>query len=411
MANAIERLKVIYAELENLKESIRKLGPVKRDEPLGQLKYSAVEKLYEEFLSIFENETLLLELEKLDKKEVDILENLGKQIRKIYDKIYSYERGNTNRTTMAKFDLKTAVNLIPVMDGSEDMTKRMIDSIDLYSSMIDATEQNLLINFVLKTRLTESAKLRLEKSYTSCKSLIDDIRKHLLTKKSSTALHSQLLKSSQGSRSIEEYGKSLEELFVQLTVSQADGDTSAYNVLKPLNEKLAVQRFADGLRNKNLSLILTARNYDTLKDVIQAAKDEELSSFCSEPRESMFYARRGFSRGNFTRGRYVHNQQSRGGATHRNNYNNNYTCPPRASFGQNLRGFHHSRPGNFRGRRPVSSYKPNGGQYNRYRGPPNRGHNLHYMEGQDQGHSSVPYDDARNVNEQNSTSNNQFFRV
>ncbi|CAH2083624.1 unnamed protein product [Euphydryas editha] len=215
---------------------------------------------------------------------------------------------------MAKFDLKTAVSLIPVMDGSEDMTKRIIDSIDLYSSMIEATEQSSLINFVLKTRLTESAKLRLEKTYTSCSILIADIRKHLLTTKSSTALHSQLFTCSQGSRSIEEYGKSLEELFTQLTVSQADGNTSAYNILKPLNEKLAVHRFADGLRNKNLNLILTARNYDSLKDVIQAAKEEELSSNRNEPRESMFYARRG-GRGNFNQVRYPsYNQRGRGAA-------------------------------------------------------------------------------------------------
>lgn len=38
-------------------------------------------------------------------------------------------------------------------------------------------------------------------------------------------------------RSIEDYGKEIERLFDELTISQADGDTNKFEILRPLNEK------------------------------------------------------------------------------------------------------------------------------------------------------------------------------
>ncbi|KAH9645447.1 hypothetical protein HF086_008793 [Spodoptera exigua] len=101
------------------------------------------------------------------------------------------------------------------------------------------------------------------------------MKNNLLTKQSATALQLELLQSRQGSQSIEEFGKKLEDLFVELTISQADGKEDAYKMFRPVNEKLAIQRFTEGLRNGRLSTILTARDYSELKDVIRAAKDEE----------------------------------------------------------------------------------------------------------------------------------------
>lgn len=46
-------------------------------------------------------------------------------------------------------------------------------------------------------------------------------------------------------------------------------------LLKNVNEKFAIKKFADGLRNRRLSTVIAARNYKSLKDAIQAAKEEE----------------------------------------------------------------------------------------------------------------------------------------
>lgn len=135
-----------------------------------------------------------------------------------------------------------------------------------------------MIKFVLKSRLSQQAKLRLQDDYTTVDSLISDMNKELLPKKGATAIQNKLQKIRQNEMSISDYGKQITELFVDLTISQANGNSECYNILKPINEKQAIKQFSDGLRNRRLSTIISARNYNSLKDAIQAAQDEETSS-------------------------------------------------------------------------------------------------------------------------------------
>ncbi|XP_061704571.1 uncharacterized protein LOC133515938 [Cydia pomonella] len=147
---------------------------------------------------------------------------------------------------MEKFDLKTAVHLLPVMTGEEDITKKLIDSIELYKSMLDQDSIPKLVNFILGA--------------------------------------------------------------------------------------LVAWRFTDGLRNPNLGLILSARNLPTLKDAIQAAKDEEISSIRGIDEPSIFVNQRGFP------GQSYHPRAGRGFYSPRRGMTNNMDM--RYSYDKNraLRG-------------------------------------------------------------------------
>ncbi|KAJ3640553.1 hypothetical protein Zmor_003846 [Zophobas morio] len=90
------------------------------------------------------------------------------------------------------------------------------------------------------------------------------------------------MRATQGNKSVSDFGKEIEEIFVNLTISQANGDSTAFNILKSVNEKNAIKRFADGLRNQKLSTIVAFRNFSSLKDAIQVAQDEEISRFGPE---------------------------------------------------------------------------------------------------------------------------------
>lgn len=83
-------------------------------------------------------------------------------------------------------------------------------------------------------------------------------------------------------------------MFVELTISQADGDSSKFEVLKPINEQIAIKRFADGLRNDRISTIIAARNYSHLKDAISAAKDEEATMMTTGPETIMKVQGKGY---------------------------------------------------------------------------------------------------------------------
>lgn len=84
---------------------------------------------------------------------------------------------------MEKFDLETAIALLPEMTGQEHLTKTLIDSIEYYSEMIRESSHRNLINFVLKTRLTQVAKFYLKANYGNIIDLIQDMKEKLITKK------------------------------------------------------------------------------------------------------------------------------------------------------------------------------------------------------------------------------------
>ncbi|XP_063627450.1 uncharacterized protein LOC134798951 [Cydia splendana] len=200
---------------------------------------------------------------------------------------------------MAKpsFDVKTAIALLPVMTGQEDTTKQLIDGILMYSSIINSETQQVLIDFVLKTRLSSSAKLRLKTSYSSVELLVTDMRTFLLPKKSSESIQAQLYRARQGRRTIEAFGAEIEDLFVNLTISQADGNDSRYDILRPLNEKSAIKRFADGLADPKLSTIISSRQFTSLPEAIRTAIDEHSSS---PQQDQVLHYGRGHSRDKLT---------------------------------------------------------------------------------------------------------------
>ncbi|KAI5634681.1 hypothetical protein NE865_12589 [Phthorimaea operculella] len=277
---------------------------------------------------------------------------------------------------MDKFDLKVALGLLPSMTDSEENTKTLIDAIEYYSSTLDDATQPNLISFVLKTRLSQSAKLKLENTYGTVKDLTKDMRKHLLPQKSATAIQAKMHSLRQNEKSVEEFGKELSEIFVDLTISQADGDASAYKILRPLNEKTAIKRFADGLRNRRLSTIITARDFSTLKDAIQAAKEADGASTSGSADVMGMYRQqnrpfpnrpfRGFSsphtlyrghRGNYnnTRGRSYYNRNPQVPMFNRNfQQRGNPRQPQMSSRGNSTRGKYGQFPRKFPNNRNVN---------------------------------------------------------
>lgn len=114
------------------------------------------------------------------------------------------------------------------------------------------------------------------------------MRTHLLTKKKSdTAIHNELVQIKQNGSSLDKYGSKTENLFSDLTISQADGDQKVLKILRPLKEKIVIKSFVSGLRNRQVSTILIARNYTALKDAIREARDEE-ASYCQNWEESVY---------------------------------------------------------------------------------------------------------------------------
>lgn len=327
-----ENFTQIYDELLIIRKYLIKKGQSRYAGTIASNKFKEAEILY--------NKAHVM-LIKLKEEKSSVVTSLIA----IYDKIYQLfleisqlciKSSSENIVTKMDFDMRTACSLIPLMDGKEETTKRLIDAVDMYAEMLDVAGKKCLIKFVLKGRLSENAKLRLSTSYDTVDGLIQDMRKHLLVKKSFTAIQYKLQRTNQGWRSIDEYGSEIEKLFTDLTISQAEGDASAFAVLRPLNEKMAIKKFSDGLKDSRLSTIVAARNCKSLKDAIQVAKDEDMSTPSSSSRSAdiMQFTRR-------PRGKYKPCSITRGQSHRGTFYSNNYH--PRGS----VRSFQNNNRGRF----------------------------------------------------------------
>lgn len=400
----LKELLSISNKLKEIKDYLIKIGPVRR-----QTSDSAEQKVILAETEYSKLESILLEVQtKIEKSEIssESLKTINSIINSIhicYNKIISlsYTTSKSSKMAADAFDLKTAIALLPIMTDKEQDTKRLIDGIQLYSTMISDNTKNLLIQFVLKTRLSEGAKLRLKATYASIDSLVTDMRTYLIQKKSAAAIQSQILNSNQERRSIEQFGNELEKLFVDLTIAQADGDDSKFNILRPINEKLAIKRFSDGLSNTRLSTIIASRQFTSLPEAIRTAIDEHTLSPNEDhimnirypSNQNRPYNRRGntyINRGYKHFGQNSSSNDGQGQNIPQSNYNNRYM---RVSI---MRG---SNRGNPRGRGFGFPRTPAGNvQYFPRSGEPPRVQVISQE-------SEEP-----TINEPNNMMNNEFFR-
>lgn len=270
-------LSELIVSLKDVRKYLIKIGPSRRTGNIIQIKLQEVDSLCTQYSKI---------LEKIEDIKGSIKEDEYLFIKKTCEQFDSLHKEILNLcsvqtkqlSNMAKFDLKVAINLLPVSSDDEDSIKRLIDGIDYYSSELDDESQRRLVNFVLKNRLSQAAKLKLCSTYGSVSALLCDMKNQLLPKKSTTSIQRKLYNFRQNDLSIDEFGKQVTELFVDLTITQSEGKEDVFKILKPINEKQAIKSFAEGLRNRRLSTLISARNYTSLKDAVQAAVDEETSS-------------------------------------------------------------------------------------------------------------------------------------
>ncbi|XP_059045725.1 uncharacterized protein LOC131841425 [Achroia grisella] len=176
---------------------------------------------------------------------------------------------------MAAFDLKTALLLLPIVNQDEKVIKSLLDGIEFYKTILRPDDHPLLINFILKSRLSSCAKLKLKSNYDNINNLTEDIRKILLPSKSYTFILTQLQKCRQGNRTILEFGDEIERLFVELTIAQAGGLNTAYDILLPINENIAIRQFAYGLNDSRLTMYIICRKISNLQEAVKTAIEEE----------------------------------------------------------------------------------------------------------------------------------------
>lgn len=304
-----------------------------------------------------------------------LLDSIGTVIQERLDDIANNVAEIQTATNMSdNFDLRTASNMLPLMDDSEKITKQLIDAITLYDSFLNNAGKKLLTNYVLKARLSQGAKLRLQETYDTNDDLVAAIKRHCLVPKSAAAVSAKLNSARQGGRSIEQFGKSIEEMFLDLTIAQSDGSQNSMKILQKANENLAINVFANGLNRPDLRTIVKARNVTSLAEAIRVSLDENQDGQTNHEINHFRFRGRNFRNFGNSRGFRGARYTNRNYVGYRNNNNNNRAENSRQqdsrqnyTNGASTRGYRGNR--NFQGR--INSNTR--GNY------PNRGHMAHVM--------------------------------
>lgn len=398
-------LELCYTELKGIKTYLIKIGPKRRQGNVLERKLCEAKEIYDKYIDIIKIITDDIKKGNIGQSEKILIDKFCIDFESLYKQILDLcamsDTSSSEDTKMESFNLKVALSLLPLMTNDNECSlKQLIDNIEYYSSLLAGDEcKKKLVQFVLKSRLSQHAKLQLQTDYASVHDLISDMRTVLLPQKSPFAIQNKINQLKQNDLSVQDYGNQLSELFVDLTVSQAEGNLDTYKMIKPLNEKMIIKRFADGLRNRRLSTIISARNYGSMKDAIQGAKDEETSitgSYSGSGEILGMYSSRGRQQHN--RGRYVNN-----------NYNRTYYNRGRNNDFSVRRGYYNHRGG-------QQTYQQSRGAVQRGRGSPWRGRGKSYYRNRsNQGISQPPVEANRHAvnvltRPENEVLENEFFR-
>lgn len=94
--------------------------------------------------------------------------------------------GKSNDIKVESFNLNVALNLLPMITTDNECShKQLVDNIEYYSTVLASDDcKKKLIQFVLKSRLSQHAKLQLQSDYSTIDELITDMRRVLLPQKS-----------------------------------------------------------------------------------------------------------------------------------------------------------------------------------------------------------------------------------
>lgn len=390
-------LNQLYEELNKVRTYLIKIGPSRRVGNILKVKLNEANTIFSQYSSWLLNFNNELSKGKIKSADKPLYENACKKFESLHSEILNlccFESVESNKfTKMDTFDLKTALTLLPVMTNDESSVSQLIDNIQYYDSLLESEDcKKKLVQFVLKSRLSQAAKLRLRENYPNVSDLVNDMRVELLPTKGATAIQKRLYNLRQNDMTISDFGKEITELFVDLTITQAEGNTNKYNVLKPVNEKTAIKQFSEGLRNRRLSTIISARNFSSLKDAIQSAKDEEIASPSTSGEVMGMYKRQFYNSRNFhNNSRYFHGEQNGRMPSYR---------------GRNI-GFRGNSQQSWKPAHPGTSYSRGQGRRGRYRGTYNRV----YRGNRGTGRNSVNViHEHENTTSESEPNLDQFFR-
>lgn len=221
---------------------------------------------------------------------------------------------NASNTGM-EFDLKTVGAVVPDYNGSPEKLTDFLDCARLYNELLKPESRAGYLNFLLKVKLKEKAKLALITTPKDFLEFETFLKARFKPKATVSSIQHKLSTLRQGSRPVDSFVAEIESLVNSLTDLQvAERGENNREIIQALNDSTALNTLKAGCKEEVKRVIL-ASQVANFPDGVTLALDAESSlAITSEQPAQVNYVRRGYhGRG---RGHY------RGRGKWRQNHNN-----------------------------------------------------------------------------------------
>lgn len=227
---------------------------------------------------------------------------------------------------MASFDIVSTYKLVPEFEGNHKKLENFLNLVEyIHDTLKDDNEKNKLIEFVIKTKLAEKVRIKLNscetpKTFANLKKLFKEIFKVNTT---TLKIHTDLTKVRQAHLSITNFATKIENLTSELNSLQiTEQGEESRDIIGKLNGQIALNTFKNGLNEPTKSTIFASRP-KTLQEAVQLATEIEqpinsanIYHYDSRNRRQYGYVNNNFRNTN-------RNWQNRRTPQINNNYNNN----------------------------------------------------------------------------------------
>lgn len=161
------------------------------------------------------------------------------------------------------FDMKLAYNVIPDFNGN---------NIDIFFAKCDEDKANFLL--LLKTKFSGPAFEFIKyKELDDWETLKNDLRVKFCQARSISSINLKLGKTKQElNESIKDFGDKIEKILSELNdACVVKGGIKSMETFQTINLDLALRSFEQGLKDKNIQIIIKASRFDNLNFAINEA--------------------------------------------------------------------------------------------------------------------------------------------
>lgn len=213
-------------------------------------------------------------------EQQDLIEYLEAEIATIGEQLQNAKAILQESAIKMEIEAKDVITAIPIFSGNSKELESFINTCNSYHELVKQEQRGMLIK-IIKAKITGDALTKISpmEDLNTWAEIKKKLREKIATKVSLEYAQEDLNNIFQKKdETIEQYGNRVKEKLQKLNEAiKTIADTAAErSILKKVNERQAISKFEQNIRNNSLKLLVTAAAKESLDECILFASQKEL---------------------------------------------------------------------------------------------------------------------------------------